>query len=202
MHQQGETLTCCLPVWLPLSSHSVLGLSICHRSNHWFKCCYTDGHNKIQTYILSPVSPLCAVVVTWFTVTLPVWVFEDQSSLPIVHSSGTRGHAVRPVSKVGTRHTLVCTLSEENRTLSHWVFWPEMNQSILQVFCFCAVLIDWFQLRFRPYCIGFFIYWVKGGRDWWKKSLNGSNQQFWQYVVKICCRFYIWVDIVPRASEV
>ena len=69
----------------------------------------------IKIHILSPVSPLCAVVVTWLTVTLPVGVFEDQSLLSIVHSSGTRGHAVRTVSKVGARHTLVCALSETEK---------------------------------------------------------------------------------------
>lgn len=60
---------------------------------------------------LSPVSPLCAVVVAWFAVTLPVGVFEDQPLMSIIHSSGTRRHAVRTISKVGACHTLVCTLS-------------------------------------------------------------------------------------------
>lgn len=75
-----------------------------------------DAHVKIHIYIyMSPDSPLCAVVVTWFTVTLPVRVFEDQSPLTIIHSSGTRGHAVRTISKIGARHTLVCTLPKTKR---------------------------------------------------------------------------------------
>lgn len=52
-------------------------------------------------------------MVTWLTVTLPVGVFEDQPLLSVIHSSGTGGHAVRAVSKVGAHHTLVCTLSQE-----------------------------------------------------------------------------------------
>ncbi len=75
---------------------------------------------KIHTYILSAVSPLRAVVVTWFTVTLPVGVFEDQSPLSVIHSSRTRGHAVRTISKVSARHTLVCTLPKKERRQKKW----------------------------------------------------------------------------------
>lgn len=83
-----------------------------------------DGHKKIHT--LSPVSPLCAVVVTWFTVTLSVGVFKDQPPLSIIHSTGTRGHAVRTISKVGACHTLVCTLTkdrEEGRKICGKLRW-------------------------------------------------------------------------------
>lgn len=63
-----------------------------------------------NTHISCSASPLCAVVVTWFTVTLSVGVFKNQPLLSIIYSSGTRRHAVRTISKVGTCHTFICTL--------------------------------------------------------------------------------------------
>lgn len=88
-------------------------------SIHRFKYCYTsmDGHMKIHPYALhmSLVSPLCAVVMTWIAVTLPVGVFKDQSPLSIIHSAGARGHAVRTIPKVGACHTFVCTLPKDER---------------------------------------------------------------------------------------
>lgn len=70
---------------------------------------------KISTFTLGSDSPLCAVRMTWLTVTLSVGIFEDQPLLSIIYSSGTRRHAVRTVSKVGAGHTLVCTLPKKEQ---------------------------------------------------------------------------------------
>lgn len=69
-------------------------------------------HTHTLCYTLSLVSPQCAVVVTWFTVTVPVGILEDQPLLSIIYSSGTRGHAVWTISKVCTCDTLICTLTK------------------------------------------------------------------------------------------
>lgn len=57
-----------------------------------------------------PVSPLGAILVTWFTVTFLGGVLEDEPSLAIVHPSRARRHAVWTVSKVGARRTFICAL--------------------------------------------------------------------------------------------
>lgn len=57
---------------------------------------------------------------TWLTVALSVGEFEDQPLLSIIDPSGTRGHAVRTISKVGTGHALICTLGEEEGRFETW----------------------------------------------------------------------------------
>lgn len=77
-------------------------------------------------------------MVTWLTVTLPVGVFEDQPLLSVIHSSGTGGHAVRAVSKVGAHHTLVCTLSQERIMREDETIWgTEPRQRVRH--CLCLV---------------------------------------------------------------
>lgn len=59
---------------------------------------------------MEPDSPLGAVLVTRLTVALPVGVFVDEAPLAVVHSSGTRRHAVGTVSELGAGHALVGSL--------------------------------------------------------------------------------------------
>lgn len=95
-------------------------------SNRSVSYCHTSVDEHLKIHTRSRVSPLCAVVVTGFTVALPVGVLEDEPSVSAIHPSGARRHAVRAVSEVGTRHTLVCTLS--GREGQFGVTEPRMKQ--------------------------------------------------------------------------
>lgn len=86
-------------------------------------------NTQVHTYALSCGSPLGAVVVTWFTVTLLVGIFENQPFLSIIYSTGTRGHAVRAILKIGAGYALICPLTRESvaeiRTIRWTVRWFE-----------------------------------------------------------------------------
>lgn len=56
--------------------------------------------------------PLCAVGMTWFTVTLPVWIFENKPFLSIIYSSRARRHAERSILEVTAGYTFICTLEK------------------------------------------------------------------------------------------
>ncbi len=67
VHQQGETLTYLLPVWLPPSNHLNLGLSICNTYTHhhlqhslikWLA--HNFGWTHENTHFQSSLTPVCS----------------------------------------------------------------------------------------------------------------------------------------------
>lgn len=108
-------LTASLPVckqsFKPGPEHlKQINSSLCQQSQSHYCGTWTKAEKSKQIFVFCPFSPLSAVVMTRFTVPLPVGVFEDQPLVSIIDSSGAGGHTVRTISKVSTFHTLICTL--------------------------------------------------------------------------------------------